>query len=398
VTIDTSGGAWTPDELRAALRDAYPDLQGEVRLVRAPGRVNLIGEHTDYSLGFVMPAAIDLEIRIATVASGDRSVEFMRLDKEERLDFSLDGLTPGAATEDWIDYVAGMAWSLGQAGVPTRGVRGVIAATLPAGSGLSSSAALELASAWSMSAEVPPPLPTMELAKAAQRAENQYVGVMSGLMDQFASSHGDAGAALLFDCRSLEYRAVALPPGIVMVVCDTRAPHRLDESNAYNERRAQCESGAAFLASRGYPVETLRDATVEMLDAVRGELDDVIYRRCLHVVQENERVMQVERALGARDLDAVGAAFAGSHQSLRDLFEVSSPELDVMVEIARGVPGVVGSRMTGAGFGGSTINLVREDAVDRLREVVAREYARRTGIEPVVHAVRAAAGAGLLEG
>jgi galactokinase len=380
-----------------AVRQAYPDVDGEIRIVRAPGRVNLIGEHTDYNLGYVMPAAIDLEIRIASLASDDRTVELERLETGERLGFALDAVGPGHATGQWIDYVAGMAWSLGERGVPLRGCRGLIGATLPAGAGLSSSAAMELATAWSLAATVPPPLPLMDLAQAAQRAENVYVGVLCGLMDQFASSHGRSAAALIFDCRSLEHRMVALPVGHVLVVCDTQAPHELDASGAYNERRAQCEAGAEFLRSRGEPVETLRDVTLEMLDAVRGDLDPVVHRRCLHVVQENQRVLEVERALLAGDLPAVGRAFAASHASLRELFEVSSPELDAMVEIATGVPGVVGARMTGAGFGGSTVNLVRADAVEELRRAVATEYPRRTGLEPAVHVVQAAEGAGLIE-
>ncbi|MBA2254315.1 MAG: galactokinase, partial [Chloroflexi bacterium] len=342
--------------------------------------------------------AIDLEIRIASVASGDRTVELTRLETGERLGFSLDGLAPGAPTGQWIDYPAGMAWSLGERGVAMRGLRGVVATTLPAGAGLSSSAALELASAWSLAVEVPPPLPPMDLARAAQRAENVYVGVMCGLMDQFASSHGRAGAALLFDCRSLEHRSVALPPGHLLVVCDTSAPHRLDASNAYNERRAQCEAGVELLRSRDVAVGSLRDVTVEMLEAARSELDPVVFRRCLHVVHENQRVLEVDRALREGDLTAVGRAFAASHESLRELFEVTSPELDAMVEVATSVPGVVGARMTGAGFGGSTVNLVREGAVEELRRVVGSEYPRRTGIRPAVHVVTAADGAGRVEG
>ncbi len=206
--------------------------------MRAPGRVNLIGEHTDYNLGLVMPAAISLETWIASVPSGDATAECASL--QEAATGGFDVNDPGSPREEWVDYVAGVAWSLGERGVPVRGVRALIDSDIPAGSGLSSSAALELAAAWTLSVEIPPPLPTMALAQAAQRAENEYVGVRSGLMDQFASSHGQPEHALLFDCRSLEYRPIGLPPGHVLVALDTKSPHRLGSSE-YNARRAQCE-------------------------------------------------------------------------------------------------------------------------------------------------------------
>jgi galactokinase len=385
---------WSTAELAGTVRGRYGS-GGAVRVVRAPGRVNLIGEHTDYNLGLVMPAAIDLEVRMGSVASGDRRVELTRLDTGECLGFDVDSVTPDDAREDWIDYVAGVAWSLREAGVPLRGVRGVISSTVPPGAGLSSSAAIELASAWTLSADVPPPLPTLELALAAQRAENRYVGVQSGLMDQFASAFGRSGAALRLDCRSLESRPVALPGGHAIVVCDTRAPHVLDGSE-YNVRRAQCEAGVAYFAARGLPVWSLRDVDLAMLQSARLELPDVVFRRCEHIVRENERVDAVERGLASGDLERVGRAFAESHASMRDLFEISTPELDAMVEIAIAVPGVEAARMTGGGFGGCTVNIVRSDAVDALRRAVESEYPQRTGVQPAVYVVTAAAGAGLL--
>jgi galactokinase len=366
--------------------------RGDVRVVRAPGRVNLIGEHTDYNLGYVFPAAISLETWIASVPRDDGKVRVVSL--QEPGDFTFDLADPGASTGEWRDYVAGVAWSLNERGVPQRGVTAVVDSDIPVGSGLSSSAALELAAAWSLCATVPPPLATMDLARAAQRAENEYVGVKSGLMDQFASSHGRAGSALLLDCRTFDHHAIPLPPGIRLVAIDTQTPHRLGASE-YNSRREQCERGVAALATRHAGIESLRDVTAGMLREAADLLDEETLKRCRHVVEENERVLNATNALVNGQLDMVGLYFAESHASLRDLYEVSSPELDALVEIATSVSGVVGARMTGAGFGGCTVNLVREDAIDALREAVTREYPQRTGLEPGFYVVDAVDGASL---
>jgi galactokinase len=366
-----------------------------VRVVRAPGRVNLIGEHTDYNEGFVLPVAIDLEIRIALVPTDDRRVDLTLLDGNERDGFDLDAIPPRSG--GWIDYVAATAWSLADDGLRLRGFRGVLGSNLPMSSGLSSSAALEMASAWAL---LDPPDPIaqgidrMTLARLAQRGENEYVGVKSGLMDQFASSLGRARAAMLLDCRSLDHRAVGLPLARHrLVVCDSGSPRRLDASE-YNARRAECEEAVAIIASRDPSVRSLRDVDLDKLIGARFALDERIFRRAEHIVRENERVLATVDALEAGDLEAVGRLFAQSHASLRDLFEVSSPELDALVEIAGAVPGVVAARMTGAGFGGCTVNIVARDAVDRLREAVDNEYPARTGRRARVFAVEPADGAG----
>jgi galactokinase len=393
--VTEADGPLDVGRLREALERNEPTAAGAPqRLVRAPGRVNLIGEHTDYNEGFVLPAAIDLETWIASAPSDDERVELTRLDTGERAGFALGSIAERSG--EWIDYVAGTAWALGEAGVPLRGLRGVIASSLPISSGLSSSAAIELASAWTLSAEVPPPLPGMLLARTAQRAENEYVGVKSGLMDPFASALGQRDAALLLDCRSLDYRPVRLEGGShVLVVCDTGSPRRLERSE-YNRRRAECERAVATLSAREPSVSSLRDVDEAMLDRNRDSLDAVAYRRALHVVRENGRVLAFEAALAAGDVDEAGALLAASHASLRDLFEVSSPELDTMVEVVGSVPGVAGVRMTGAGFGGCVVGLVRRDAVDTVRRAVAQDYAPRTGLTPRVWAVRAVDGAGLV--
>ncbi|TMC62017.1 MAG: galactokinase, partial [Chloroflexi bacterium] len=325
--------------------------------------------------------------------------EITLLGSGQRRGFDLDALPrPSGA---WIDYVAGVAWSLAREGLAVRGFRGVLASSLPVSAGLSSSAALELASAWAL---LDPPDPAahattgMRLAQLAQRAENDFVGVRCGLMDQFASSLGWAGAAMLLDCRSLEYRAVPLPlERHALVVCDTGSPRRLGTSE-HNARRAQCERAVTIIARRDPAVRALRDVDLEALNRARssGELDDETGRLCEHVIRENGRVEAAVEAFERGDLDEVGELFAESHASLRDLFGVSSPELDAMVEVATSVPGVVAARMTGAGFGGCTVNLVEREAVPRLREAVLREYPRRTNLQPRVFAVEPADGAGLL--
>jgi galactokinase len=235
----------------------------------------------------------------------------------------------------------------------------------------------------------------MELARMCQRAEGTYVGVKTGLMDQFAASCGVAGHALLLDCRSLDWRPVGLARGLALVAVNTGSPRRLAASQ-YNERRAQCERGVYILAARGEPVRALRDATMAMLDAARDELGDVIYRRCRHVVEENQRALSAVAALEADDRAALGRLFAASHASLRDLYEVSSPALDAAVEIAAQTTGVVATRMTGGGFGGCTVNLVEQGAVDALRSAFERDYTARTGLTAAVHEVVAADGAGLV--
>jgi galactokinase len=388
------------DTLADRLRRHEPSVAGEaagIEVVRAPGRVNLIGEHTDYNQGYVLPAAIDLEIRIAFVPTADRHVAITLPETGERREFSLDAIPP--ASGQWIDYVAATAWSLQSAGIRLHGFRGVLASNLPMSAGLSSSAALELASAWAM---LDPPdldahgIDGMTLARICQRAENDHVGVRCGIMDQFAASLGQHGRAMFLDCRDLTYRPVALPENdLVLVVCDTNAPRRLGDSE-YNVRRAECDLAVATIAEQEPSVQSLRDVDPEMLARHAPRLAPAELARAEHVVLENVRVLRTVEALEAGNLAAVGRLFAESHASLRDRFEVSSPELDAMVEIAAATTGVVAARMTGAGFGGCTVNLVRRDALHGFRAAVQREYPERTGREPRVHAVTAADGAGVM--
>ena len=383
-----------PDALAARLRSAHPEAggrPGDIRVVFGPGRVNLIGEHTDYNEGFVLPVAIDLGIAIALVPTDDGIARLTLAETGEARAFT--AAVPGARQDAWIDYVAGMGWALAEAGLPVRGFRGVLASDLPQGAGLSSSAALEVVAAWALSGGERPPVDAMDLVHLVQRSENGYIGLNNGIMDQFASIFGEPGSALLLDCRSLDHRAIRLAgDGLALVACHSGSPRRL-EASAYNERRAQCDAAVAAIAALEQGVTALRDVTPAMLDAVRDRIEPIAVRRAQHVVDEDRRVLDAIAAFEAGDLAEVGRLFYASHASLRDLYDVSSPELDALVDIARGTPGVIGARLTGAGFGGCTINLVRRDAVPALREAVVRDYPARTGLTPRVFEVEASAGA-----
>jgi galactokinase len=368
-----------------------------IRVAFAPGRVNLIGEHTDYNEGFVLPAAISLGVSIAHVPTNDRRVEVTLAATGETASFDIDGLDPTSKAGGWIDYVAGTAWALTEANAPVRGFRGLLSSNLPSGVGLASSAAVELASALALSDGRMSPLEQMTVARIAQRAENAYVGVNCGLMDQFASTFGKRGHALLLDCRSLEHRAIELPlDDVALVVCYSGSPRRLEVSG-YNERRSQCEAAVAAIAAHEPEVRSLRDVTPDMLEASRDRLDPLVFARAEHVVHENGRVLGAVTALRTGDLAEIGRLFAASQASMRDLFGISSPELDALVEIATSATGVIGARLTGAGFGGCTINLVRRGAADSFREAVLGEYPTRIGLIPRVFEVEPAQGAMLLD-
>jgi galactokinase len=364
-------------------------------VTRAPGRVNLIGDHTDYNDGFVLPMAIDRAVWIALRPRTDGRVELHSLDFGETAGFTLDdpSLRSGQARahgEGWLEYVRGVAWALGDAGLETgRGWEGVVAGDVPLGAGLSSSAALELASARAFAGLAQLPWEPARMAKLAQRAENAWVGVNCGIMDQLISAAGREGHALLIDCRSLGTRSVPIPANAAVVVLDTATRRGLVDS-AYNERRAQCEAAARF-----FGVPALRDVTVEAFERRAPELDELTRRRARHVVTEDARVLAAADALAAGDVAAVGRLMDASHASLRDDFEVSSKELDAMVEIARAGRGCHGARMTGAGFGGCAVALVAASAADDFATDTARRYEAATGKRPAVYVCSASGGASL---
>jgi galactokinase len=307
----------------------------------------------------------------------------------------LDALPgPGDA---WHDYVAGTAWALEEAGQPTHAFDGLLVTTLPIGAGLSSSAALEIVTGWALSGPNGPGVTPLELARIAQRAENVHVGVRCGLMDQFASACGAAGHALLLDCRSTEWRAVPLPHDLALVVIHSGVSHAHGD-NEYNARRAACERVVGIVAADEPGVRLLRDVDLDMLDRSRDRLEPRDLAMARHVITENDRVLAAVVALAADDHAALGDLMAASQASMRDDYEISCPEVDELVAITVASPGVVGSRMTGGGFGGCTVTLVAPDAVDALRARVEREYPARTGLQPRFWTMRAVDGAGFVGG
>lgn len=356
-------------------------------VVRAPGRVNLIGEHTDYNDGFVLPMAINRAVWMALRPRDDGQVVVHSLDFDASATFSLDDLEYEDA--GWIQYVRGVAWALQEAGYALRGWEGVMAGDVPIGAGLSSSAALELATARAFAAVSDLSWEPKIMARLGQRAENEWVGMQCGIMDQMISAAGEAGHALLIDCRSLETESVPLPPGTAVLVLDTATRRGLTGS-AYNERRAQCEAAADF-----FGVPALRDVSVAEFEEQVDHLDDIIRRRARHVVTENERTLRAAEAMRRGDAVALGRLMNASHASLRDDFEVSSHELNTMVEIARRQAGCYGARMTGGGFGGCAVALMAENAVKAAMPAIAAAYQAETGLEPALYPTQAAAGASL---
>lgn len=356
-----------------------------------PGRVNLIGEHTDYNDGFVMPAAIDLYTQVAIKPRPDRRLTIHSETLSESVEVDLDDPEPRARGH-WSDYVRGVAVVLEQAGYRLKGAELAIRSNLPIGAGLSSSAAIEVASGYALLENSGFEIDRVELARLCQRAENEFVGMRCGIMDQFISCCGQAGKALMLDCRSLDYQLLPLPEQVRLVICNTMVKHEL-AAGEYNTRRAECEAGVALLDAAFSSVHALRDVTLNELEHCIDDLDEAIYKRCHHVVSENARVIQAAATLERGDLSAFGELMDESHRSLRDDYEVSCAELDTMVELATQVEGVYGARMTGGGFGGCTINLVRADHVGEFKQVVAQGYERATGLVPEIYVCSTADGA-----
>ena len=374
-------------EMRERFRSLY---NGSARVFRAPGRVNLIGEHTDYNDGFVMPSAIDFYTWVAIAPRNDRALSVYSVNYSERIDFNLDEAAPSARGH-WSDYVRGVAVTLEDAGRNLRGADLLILGEVPIGSGLSSSAAIEVATGFALLSVSGIEIDLLELARICQLAENQFVGTRSGIMDQFVSCHGQAGHALMLDCRTLDYKLLPLPDDIKLVVCNTMIRHEL-ATGEYNARRAECEAGVRHLARALPHVRALRDVTPSELEQYGKGLPQVIYKRCRHVTTENVRVLDAAAVLEGGDLSRFGALMRASHESLRDDYEVSCAELDLMVELAGKVGGVYGARMTGGGFGGCTINLVKTDSVAEFKRVVASGYEQSTGISPEIYVCAAAGG------
>ena len=361
-------------------------------IYRAPGRVNLIGEHTDYNDGFVMPVAIDRYTTVTADVRVDRRLT-VRSDAYEGLaEIDLDKPGDGPAGS-WSDYVRGVAAVLERKGQRLRGAQLAIASTVPLGAGLSSSAALEVSTGFALLDLAGYAIDRTALALACQQAEHEFAGTRCGLMDQFIACHGRAGHAVLLDTRSLDAVWLPLPADVQVIVCNTMTRHSL-ASDGYNERRADCEAGVRALAVRMPRIRALRDVTFSDLEANRDVLPDRVYRRCRHVVTENGRTLSAADALRDGDLARFGVLMGASHASLRDDYEVVTRELDVMVEAAMEVEGTIGARMTGGGFGGCTVNLVRADAAADFVARVREKYAARTGRTPDIYACVASDGVG----
>ena len=355
----------------------------EPKLFSAPGRVNLIGEHTDYNDGFVLPAAIGYRTQVAISSRSDGKLVIRSEQVAESFESDL-GTLPMEGLGLWSDYVIGVAVMLIQREFSLPGANILVDGNVPIGAGLSSSAALEVSSALAFMSLIGASLPLPEVAKLCRKAENEFVGAKVGIMDQFVSCLGKAGHAVLLDCRSLEWRLVPIPATVRLVICNTMVKHALS-TGEYNLRREQCEEGVRLLSKKYSGIRALRDVSLEQLESSRSLLPEVVYKRCAHIVHENQRVLEAETALAAGDLNVFGSLMRQSHQSLRDLYEVSCEELDMMVDSAEGLPGYWGGRMTGGGFGGCTVNLVDAEAAPVFAEKIANRYYARTKIHADVY-------------
>jgi galactokinase len=357
----------------------------------APGRVNLIGEHTDYNDGFVLPSAIGFFTHVAVAPRTDGKLVIRSTEFDNSIEAEIKSL-PHAKLGGWYDYVLGVAIELTRSGSRLSGANLLIHGEVPIGAGLSSSAALEVASAFALLSLTGSELPPKTIAKLCQRAENEFIGARVGIMDQFVSCMGQEGFAVLLDCRSLEFKLVPIPETVKFVICNTMVKHE-HSGGEYNQRRRECEQGVEIL-SRFYPgISALRDVSFEQLKAHSSDMPAIIYKRCLHVVQEDDRVLKTGQLFRDCDLDGVGQMMRESHVSMRDLYQISCRELDIMVESAEGLPGYFGGRMTGGGFGGCTVNLVAANKTEIFREKIAERYRKQTGISPEIYICSPASGA-----
>lgn len=386
------------DEARIhGLRRVFADTFGVAPdvIARAPGRVNLIGEHTDYSDGFVMPMAINRDVLVAVRRRADKRVQLHSMDFGGMSSFELGPPVARDDAQPWANYPRGVVYILSEVGAALEGFDLAFTGDVPYGAGLSSSAAVEVATLQALDALFTLNLATFEKAKIGQRAEREFVGVACGIMDQAISAGGVAGHALLLDCRSLETTLVPMGAGLAVVVTDTAVVRGLVGSE-YNDRRAECEAATAHFARVRPDVVALRDVRVDEVEAAADVLGPVVFRRARHVVSENARVIAAEAAFRAKDFVEVGRLMVASHMSLHHDFEVTVPELDLLVELACAQAGVLGARMTGAGFGGCTVALMPTGAVDDYVANVVPAYTTRTGLAPRVFTCEASAGASVV--
>ncbi|NOX38206.1 MAG: galactokinase [Calditrichaeota bacterium] len=358
----------------------------EPLMVRSPGRINLIGEHTDYNEGFVLPAAVDKAIYFAVAPRSDHHCHLVAMDLEASFQFGLSDLEP--SPRGWPNYIMGVVDQLQKAGGRLWGFNCMFGGDIPIAAGLASSAAIEAGLAFALNELFQLGFSLSEIARMAMQAENEFVGVQCGIMDQLANVYGRADRFIHLDCRSLDFDYVPFsdqPAEIVL--CDTQISRELSASE-YNLRRRQCEEGVRFFQQFFTTVHSLRDVTLDMLESYRQRMDPVIYQRCLYVLQENDRVMGAVRDLRNGDLESLGIRLLESHMGLRDMFEVSCPSLDALVEAASRVEGVYGARMMGAGFGGCTINLVHPDALPVFQQTMSDTFQKRLKKPPLLYRVK----------
>ena len=383
------------DRARVLLKEFGDRFGSSASLVRAPGRVNLIGEHTDYNDGFVLPAAIDLFCWVAVAPRNDRTLVLYSENFDDTVEANLDDLKI-RATGKWADYPLGVAWALERAGHRLRGANIYIKSDVPLGAGLSSSAAVEVSTGYALMGMATEAIESTNLALLCQKAENEFVGARCGIMDQFVSCHGREGNALLLDCRTLDFRQVPIPPKVHLVICNTMIQHRHGTSE-YNVRRTECETAVRKLSKVLPGIRALRDVSLAELEGNRELLGETIYKRCRHVITENQRTVAAANALQSGHDEGLRQVMANSHRSLRDDYEVSCRELDIMVELAERQPGVLGARMTGGGFGGCTINLVRAAESGEFQRRMSEEYQAVTGLKPDIYICQASQGVQMVE-
>lgn len=373
-----------------AFREQFGDASVPY-VYRAPGRVNLIGEHTDYNLGYVMPIAMDLACFVAAAPSDDGLFRVYSQNLDQRMEWPVAELAGLQPQRHWTDYVIGVVQQLQQLDVPVEATNLAIYSTVPVGAGLSSSAAIEVASALALLGGHD--LDKTDLARLAQRAERDFVGMPCGIMDQYVSVFGEQGKAIRIDCRTVTHESVTLPQAVSLIAVNSMVKHELGSSE-YPVRVQECAEAVSII-QRSYPaIKSLRDVSSELLDLVSGDLPERVFRRARHVVSEDERVLRFSQACDKDDCFEMGRLFLASHRSLQHDYEVSCAELDFLVSTAEGFSGVYGARMTGGGFGGCTINLVAPERVDLFRQHITAAYQRRFEITPVFHECVPAAGAG----
>lgn len=368
--------------MKTKVQEQFKKHYGEgASVYSSPGRVNLIGEHTDYNLGFVLPGAIDKAIYAAIKPNGGKLCRLYSVDYDQSIEMDLSGDKP---KEQWAQYVYGVAKEMEKRGKKVEAFDLVFGGDVPLGAGLSSSAALESTIGFALNDIYGFGFTREELAKIGQMTEHNYVGVRCGIMDQFASLFGEDGKVIRLDCRSLEYKLEPFKPtGCKVVLFDTMVKHSL-ASSEYNVRRAQCEAGVAVVAKHVKGIESLRDVTMDMLDTYKGEMEDIVYRRCSFVINENQRLLDACSALEKGDYVTMGQKMNGSHEGLSKWYEVSCPELDFLADIGHNTDGVLGARMMGGGFGGCTINLVEEKVFDAYVSDITERYKSKFGKQPRV--------------